>query len=1483
MTFESFQHPPPAFWEEFEDLCHTLYAEIWKDPTAQKNGRRGEVQHGVDIWGRLPNGDWVAVQCKGKDNYADKAVTAAELRREVEKALGFDRKLARWTLATSGPKRGDVEALARKITVEHEAKGLFAVQVMGWDDLPPLIGSYEKVVEKHFPDFAPRTRRMADRIDDIHALLLDPDRIGQPASPMQLLPGAEPPSVQEEGFTPPEAQRVRDIFGAKSTTLLRWPRTIAGRWLDRPELASMLDHLARPKASPLVLLGPPGSGKSALMARLGEELVLSGHTLLAIKADMVPREVTSLADLQAEFEAPEPLDECLARLSAAGPVALLIDQLDALADLMDEHGGRLGALLALVALVRNRENLSVILSSRDFEFRNDARLTALDAGPVPLVAPSWDAVREILEERGLQPGGWLPEFQEVLRMPQHLDLFLRHLADRGGAPAYASYHDMLDDVFRRRILSNPGHPEDGEALHAVARAMVEEEDLWLPAARFDTHSAAIRRLEASGFLIRDGARVGFRHQTVFDFVRARAFVAGGESVADYAIGRQGTIFARPTVWSALTYLRESDPAAYERDLSRLWSSDLRPHMRGLLRDFIGQQAAPSEKEVRLLLPSLADEGTAVRTLRAMTGSPGWFDRLLSRLPGLMRSPDPVGWSCAAFLRSVMAARDDAILALAASHWSEAEHAKRVGLVLDGIRAWSDAAADLAEGVAGDLDNWTVMQMAKSMSSSVLHRVPALLLRRLEAILATSRAQPDPERALEHFLRDPAGFYGLDALLAKAPGQYVRTLWPWYATVAAETASVSGRRGAYRPDGGALLDRYGHRHGTDDHPGPALCRAVEAWAKDDPDAFLAFAREAASTDLGALHQFLARGYQAAAGSRPSEALAYLIGDHRRFFLGTYEDERVVTKDLIAAVAAHLGKEDVERLAAVIRGLPSHWRPLSRYKAEDRLAVLRCIRQERLDLLRAIPEAARPRRLARRIEKELLEVGEPWRRGPMNIRGGDAGMTVADMAAVKDEEILGLLGWQSSMGEEDHLLSTDYLRSSDAARVFGEFAKEHPERTLRLMRRMQSVDFERPVSHALSTLSEKGALPASEIIDLVVDLDGQGFTSREFRQTAGFALARSASSPDGLADDVCSMLAGWLGDYEPPEKAGNRLGRTEKEEDRLHPLLWGLGGIRFLPGGNYPILRALEMGWMLRQPPAADVWLTALEAHLGRHENPEVWATLADDLRFLWHANRARTVAFFGKLFDEQPSVANGLPGLLLLAWCHRWLPDDFVHSLLRRWLKGDWDRSRQTAGEFAALRTLLVPEDAVVAALLEEHLASPLNGGQTSDFLFGVACTMANTWNDAACRLRATEWIERLAAVCDWKLAAGLRPIFHVAQDRSWDIYTERVLRACLGRPALLTVDTYFLPKVLKDVLRDGMDPVLVGSVALGMIRSADSMTQAAGGGWITAVSDFFEIATALQRIAETRLLGIELFEELLAVDVHGISEQVDRFDRNRFA
>ncbi|KKG83066.1 toll/interleukin-1 receptor domain-containing protein [Methanosarcina mazei] len=150
--FFNFQVPPPSNWQDFESLCWDLWRGIWEEPYIQKNGRQGQQQNGVDIYGRLHNGIlWGGIQCKLKSNDTNKSLTESDVKEEVEKAKNFKPKLSKFIIATTAPKDAKIEEYARKVTEDHLKEGLFSVHIMGWEDIKERLDDYPRVRDKYYP------------------------------------------------------------------------------------------------------------------------------------------------------------------------------------------------------------------------------------------------------------------------------------------------------------------------------------------------------------------------------------------------------------------------------------------------------------------------------------------------------------------------------------------------------------------------------------------------------------------------------------------------------------------------------------------------------------------------------------------------------------------------------------------------------------------------------------------------------------------------------------------------------------------------------------------------------------------------------------------------------------------------------------------------------------------------------------------------------------------------------------------------------------------------------------------------------------------------------------------------------------------------------------------------------------------------------------------------------------------------------------
>ncbi|MFP9112314.1 hypothetical protein ACLI1A_00090 [Flavobacterium sp. RHBU_3] len=140
--------PIPSNWQDFEAICHRLWMDIWNDNETQKNGRQGQAQNGVDIFGRpIYDKRYHAVQCKDKDSRLGSVLAPNELLSECNKAINFNPKINHFTIATTASRDNNIQEYCRTL---NDAKNLpFSISVWSWNDIESEI-AFRPAILKHF-------------------------------------------------------------------------------------------------------------------------------------------------------------------------------------------------------------------------------------------------------------------------------------------------------------------------------------------------------------------------------------------------------------------------------------------------------------------------------------------------------------------------------------------------------------------------------------------------------------------------------------------------------------------------------------------------------------------------------------------------------------------------------------------------------------------------------------------------------------------------------------------------------------------------------------------------------------------------------------------------------------------------------------------------------------------------------------------------------------------------------------------------------------------------------------------------------------------------------------------------------------------------------------------------------------------------------------------------------------------------------------
>ena len=1322
-----------------------------------------------------------------------------------------------------------------------------------------------------------------------------------------------------------DLQAVRRSFAIVSKTLLSWPQETEGEWIERPELDHLYELVTQNRSEVIALLGGPGEGKSALLSRLGTRLEQEGTVLVAIKADQVPRDTATLRGLEDWIDSSVPATLALRQLAESGRVIVLIDQLDSLAELMDQHSERLAALLRFTDSLRDCENLCVLVSCRDFEYRNDVRFNTLKAEEVRLNPLSWPQVKPLFINRGLDTSGWSDDVRNVLRTPQHFALFLKHLANGDDAPLFATYQGLLSRVVSERIQETHGS-RTVQAAEQIASVMAEEEELWLGRDRFaGEYAEELLRLEESGFLVRsnNGMSIAFRHQTLFEFLRARAFVRAEESLAEFAIDRkQQSLFVRPILWNALNYLRGSDIAAYRNQFESLWMRrELRRHIRFLLLEFLGKQANPDDREAGWLFPLIDEAQYRRRIFQAIARSPGWFERLNSRLPEFMTTDRQEAWDVTPVLIGALSFDAKRVLALIRVHWvTDERYLASAFAVLQNLEAWDDQSADTVFRLADHAppDTFAIRNIAKKISEIRPELACKLIARYLQARivkidrqLGTGTVDALPKASLAPHDREPSDnrlklrkyerlidthvdWHNIEEISSASPRTFVEEIWPClvelFTRLARQDADYLVR---YRGHVGlAFVWERSHQQPLQQ----AIESAVRQFAESNPAEFLKFVNQNQNADLAALHFLMALGLEKIAERHASEVLEYLLEDARRLTIGDMSNEHRYSQALIAAMAPSLSTDEALRLESAIL----EWEPYRSIPAgegaQDRFTRRKWVRQRRLRLLRACPFrclSSATRQLLREEERALPDTDDDDR----SFSGGfvRSPMSAEQMARATDNQLVALFDelHDGTGSRHPSRRYTNYLGGSyQASHEFAKFASNEPDRALRLLSRFQPGTTERPAGAALYALAKHSSL-AEILLSCIHELNIRGFASEEFRLNAARCLGELAPRLQGLDDETCILLESWIMEWRPDTESEprnhlstlsqSRHEKTKSDEPELRSLLWGVVEGRVLPHGNYPVLDALMRGYLCRRPKDTNSWLAVLERHVIRKENPEVWCEIASGMGYLVNAERGRAIRFLESLFSSYPQIPCNPIGVSLVASVQSWLPDQLRAAILEDWITGDWEEGPQAAGEVMALHYCHNPDDEVARLQIEAIMHGVGRDESVAEKLqLGAAYTFVAAWAEPALKSLATPRLVEFASIGGSAIDHALSSVFERVDTLPTDGHTRDLLEAMLQRPSILTHTGHYLLESLKAFLRNGWEPMLVFRIANALVAASEGELGDIRTRWAANAGDLADIALTLHRIPETKHQGLELFERLMLADSYDLGKRIEAIDRPAF-
>jgi len=1295
--------------------------------------------------------------------------------------------------------------------------------------------------------------------------------------------------------------RLRQELLLASNVLLNYQRTLMdGRQIERLEFTELLQRIEESEHSTTLVLGSPGSGKSSLLSTLAHHLKEKGMPVLAIKADTLSTDVNTVEDLRKVLDLSLDVRDGVLALAEREKVVVIIDQLDAVSELLDRKSGRLNVLLNLIHNLSGQKSVHIIASSREFECRHDVRLNSVNAEKVTLELPAWGQIASILEQAGHETNGMSDELKELLRTPLHLKIFL-DVAKPG--VVFHSLHALLEELWEQRVLA-PHVPQDSlSLLNDLAMRMAEEESLWLPLACADGHLEARRFLEQNDILVRgqSGLTIGFRHQTYYDYTLTRAFASGSISLADYVFQRQDGLFVRPTFLSCLHYLRATALSEYHKQLQIFFETGLRPHLFSLLVEFLGSQKSPDDVEAYFMLPLLKSDTEGPKVLGAVAGSPGWFNRLrgYEGLESWMSKPIEHASHCVPFLAAAAGFAGMDVFYLIKEYWfNDATYDPLALNVLLAFKDWDLHTILVAEKLVNRSELWTAGMLVERIAEINPELAPRVLRARLDGKLAKAIEEFESQRAemktplqenehyliralhrndaLEKLLESRMDYINLESLAEEVPKSFLQWIWPWFLNVINRVALAEHDFVLqYRSDS-ATNGRFEREHEKTVVTG--LLVAIKKLAETDVQAFLQFFNDNVSSDLLIVHRFLARGLAQLGAIEPQKVLEYLLGDPRRLCLGDYSDCHRDTKQLIAAAFPHLSQGDRLRLEEAVLSFNRYKTVVPEWDAEDRRRRIIWNRQHRLRLLRAFPEeylSLRTRQVKAEEERAFPRLADC----DGGVSGGWIGprLKADEMAKASDGELMNLFNQLPDGTQWDNPKRRweDFSRSGGSvqqSREFRELAKIDPHRAVRLIASLEPGRHETYAGAGLEGLAESG-LPLNELTTLVENLDKRGFSSGHFREGAASAFEKLAGRENGLPEEVLSLLEKWLAEHPEPDWPEMNEPKEEKAKEIKGSILFGTGGLFFLPHGRGTMLRAITAGYLERQPPDYNNWERIVKSRLRYEKHPNVWALTMMHMPVLFNGDPEEATRMYDAVIRTCPQVLEKQVAFYSIArvmpWCR---PNEILHEWLDK-IKGSSDLNRQAYGEMLFLYHCHYRD-----SWSSNLIMSILSEGDDENVLLGLACGASHLWHELKSRTMAREILCRLASHHDKSIQHAVADVFRCNRDHfqlNSDI--KKVIQAVSGhRPVLLEAATD-LVELLLDYT--GIEPELVSEVCQEVIRAGGSDIGNVSTSLALLAEPLTNIALTLHRHLGYREVGLRMFEELISLNVRETRAAIDILDR----
>ena len=1173
-------------------------------------------------------------------------------------------------------------------------------------------------------------------------------------------------------------QEIQERFKTFSSGLTSLPSELPdGTWLKRQELNEILAHIEGADFSEQYLIGPPGCGKSSVLKQLAKICDEKKFNVLAIKADKLGVSVNSVNQLaEAILGTKDCLASRLTQLATSAKTILIIDQLDALASLVDLKSGRLNTLLDFISHCRRQKCIHIVASSREYELSVDARLMSIvksggmnePARIIKLGNLKRSQVLDSLAASKVTIENLPEEYLASLENACLLNVFLEsneNLNPKSVAPDNKRCSSLLSAHQRLWDLTVEQRDESySKLLFALAEKIAETESLWQLKESLEVQEQTLAGLIADHWLVLDGDTVSFAHQTQYEYVIAKRFSIDPAKFLLHVIQRQHGLSVRPTVRLTLLYMREMKSDDYIYTFSRLLAVIERRHLKQLLVEFLANVEKPMPSEIRWVFGYLQAPETHDSMCSLLSGKQDWFDALVQYFPALMCQPNLNHWPMTRLLESAWEYAETEVTSLLRDNWAyRAEYHQQLWTVCVSGPSdpetttwllWIASSFPLGDWPERDLTD----KMLESRPKDAVVVLGKLLLFKLESFLffqAPEQSEAESSlAAITNFKRpihndnysltsdiDQIEWYDIDKL-ADAAGHemFVNSVWPWLRRMIENCRPLgtdSFKLSTFRVE--EIEDNTGYWFGVDDLPRSkilsSLILSIQQFATASPVCFQQFAIANSNLDSRSLQLIVLKGVTAIASDHSDFALSYLKMDDRRMFLGDSMAQQDEVERLLDRAVPSCNEQQLEEFQETVL----RWQPVTSVESDDdQIFANRC----RVSLLARIPEVQRidaARVLLAKYKTEVEKQTQAWKeKHCANDPVAEKQVVTSDqLCASTNEQIFEVLKQISVLNLEE---GSNVFRISAINGAFEEFAKVECERGVEVFKTLDYSLHGEIAGKIIFGLS-RANFDSSDIVDLVHYANENGLKSQHARDDVGRVLANAAVGLKGLSDETCDMLESWLADcIETTEAGKTETDRTKRQNDYA-PILYGGGMVPLIFKWFY-IGEALKLGLCVREQADVVRWRDNVYRMVDRPfplKAFEAW--IYAENRYC--ADRNVVAPAFARLLIKKPELLKTRSACMFLANSGDFLSACELQQILTLLAESPDSRCWQASGEISTW-IWLRDKNEVCKAFINQRLASlEVETKTTSCTRIGIANSASRFWKRGISKLESTELITQL--------------------------------------------------------------------------------------------------------------------------------------------